>query len=168
VERVFLGLGSNLGDRLGNLRQALCLLGQTGTVTSASSLYETEPVGYAVQGWFLNGACELRTGSQMDELLAQVKSIEEGMGRTPGFRNAPRIIDIDILLAGDLLLDLPDLQIPHPRLPQRRFVLAPLAEIAGEVIHPALHRTIQELLNSLPQAEAVGLWGPPDVWFPPC
>ncbi|MBI2845399.1 MAG: 2-amino-4-hydroxy-6-hydroxymethyldihydropteridine diphosphokinase [Chloroflexi bacterium] len=146
---VYLGMGSNLGDREKNLNLALEKLGRVGKVTEVSSLYETEPVGYQDQPWFLNMVCELQTELSPHELLQSLKAIEKNMGRTPGPRFGPRPIDLDILLYKDLVLNTPELIIPHPRLAERAFVLIPLAEIAPQVLHPVLKKTIQELRDSL-------------------
>lgn len=143
---VHLGLGGNLGDREENLKQALTSLNRFGKVEAVSSCFETEPVGYRNQPDFLNLACRMTTGCAPHELLRALKSLEEEMGRQAGFRNAPRPIDVDILFFDDLVIETPDLVIPHPRIHERAFVLAPLAEIAPEFVHPTLKRTIRELL----------------------
>ncbi len=151
----YLGLGSNMGDREDNLRQALSLLGEKGQITARSSVYETEPWGYTDQPNFLNMACGLRTPLAPRELLALAQGVERGLGRERAIRYGPRTIDVDILLYGDLVIDTPDLQIPHPGIPERAFVLAPLAEIAPEAEHPVLKRRIGELLADAPGRETV-------------
>lgn len=145
---VFLGLGSNLGDREGNILEALSLLGRTVALDRVSSFYETEPVGYLAQPSFINAVCSAQTAITPEDLLILVKSIEARLGRLPTFRNGPRTIDIDILSYGELVLETDDLVIPHPRLAERPFVLMPLAEIAPDWKHPVLGKTAQELASA--------------------
>jgi len=142
----FLGLGSNLGNRRLNLARACRLLEEGGVkVRRASSLYRTQPVGYAKQPWFYNQALEVETPLSPFRLLAAAKNIEHLLKREPAFRNGPRRIDIDILLAGKTVLLTRRLVIPHPRLAKRNFVLKPLSEIAAGAIHPILHESIEAL-----------------------
>lgn len=148
---VYLGLGSNLGDKAENLRAALRLLGggQPGvspaaTVISVSSLYRTDPVGYLDQDWFLNAAARLETRLSPHELLTRLLAIERQLGRVRTVSNGPRSIDLDILLWDDLIVREDDLVIPHPRLHERLFVLEPLAEIAADVRHSVLGIAIAE------------------------
>jgi 2-amino-4-hydroxy-6-hydroxymethyldihydropteridine diphosphokinase len=154
-ERVYLSLGSNVGDREANLQTAIERLGQAGTVVAVSSFYETEPVEFTTQAWFLNCAVLLETGRMPAQLLAAVLEVERAMGRRRVQNKGPRNIDIDILLFGDAIVKTPGLTIPHPALHQRRFVLEPLAEIAAEQRHPVLNKTIQELRNLLPAGQIV-------------
>jgi 2-amino-4-hydroxy-6-hydroxymethyldihydropteridine diphosphokinase len=147
----YLSLGSNLGDREGNLREAIARLGELGSVSRVSALYETEPVEVAgQQPWFLNCAAAVETELTPLEFLKRMLAIEQAMGRKRTQPKGPRTIDMDIIFFGDELLDTKKLSVPHPAMQHRRFVLAPLAEIAPETMHPVLHRTARELLNSLP------------------
>ena len=150
----YLSLGSNLGDRAANLRQAIALLGNLGTATAVSSLYETEPVEVeSSQPWFVNMVVALETELTPQELLSRTLEIERGMGRQRTSLKGPRIIDIDIVILGDTILDTPGLVIPHPSMHRRRFVLEPLAEIAPDIEHPVLHKRASDLLRGLPQGE---------------
>ena len=145
----FLSLGSNLGNRSRNLARAGRLLCESGVdILAASSIYLTEPVDKADQPWFANQVLEVRSSLDPPSLLRLAKSIEKKMKRVPTVAKGPRTIDIDILLAGEIVMDTPDLVIPHPRLAQRNFVLVPFGEIAPETRHPALGMTIRELASS--------------------
>ena len=158
LKRVYLSLGSNLGDRVSNLMSAIEKLGALGTVLHVSSLYETEPVEVTqTQPWFLNCAVALETEKMPKQLLSATQDIEREMGRRrlPNSTKGPRPIDIDILLFGNSIVDTPQLVIPHPNLHTRRFVLEPLAEIAPDQRHPVLKRTIRELRDALPAGQAV-------------
>jgi 2-amino-4-hydroxy-6-hydroxymethyldihydropteridine diphosphokinase len=150
----YLGLGSNLGDREENLRQALIRLSPNATVEKLSAIYETEPVGYKEQPLFLNLVCRISTDLPPDELLCFAKKIETEMGRVPSFPNAPRIVDIDILLYDNAIMETQNLTVPHPRLRDRAFVLIPLSEIAPDLIHPEFEKTISQLANAVEGREA--------------
>jgi 2-amino-4-hydroxy-6-hydroxymethyldihydropteridine diphosphokinase len=152
---VYLSLGSNVGDREAQLQDALAKLAAVGSVVATSSFYETEPVEFTRQPWFLNCAIALETNKTPEQLMAAILRIEEEMGRRRVQKKGPRSIDIDILLFGDTIINHPELTIPHPAIQQRRFVLEPLAEIAPELLHPVLKKTIGELLDSLPPGQVV-------------
>ena len=146
----YLGLGTNLGDRWANLRGALRLLaaGPGLRLLRCSQAYETEPWGVAEQPRFLNCAAEVAVALEPETLLARCKAVEEHLGRLPGPRWGPRLIDVDILLYGAQVVELPHLEIPHPRLHLRAFALTPLAELAPAAVHPSLSRSIGELAQS--------------------
>lgn len=144
--RVYLSLGSNLGDRKANLEKALQLLGERLDIERVSSLYETEPVGYAAQPLFLNAVCRAQTDLGPLQLLSLVKGIEASLGRVPSFPNAPRPIDLDIIFHGDLIMQTPELTIPHPRLEERAFVLIPLLELDAALVHPGSGERISDLV----------------------
>lgn len=152
----YLGLGSNLGEREENLRQALTLLSAKVNLEEVSSVYETEPVGFKEQPLFLNMTCRISTNLPPEELFHLAKDIETRMGRVPSFPNAPRIIDIDILFYDNTIMETQNLTIPHPRLHGRAFVLIPLAEIAPDLVHPRLSKSIAHLVKDVEGQE--GVW----------
>lgn len=159
--RVLLGLGANLGDPAAQLARAVLRLGDVVRVTGVSSLYRSEPVGFREQPDFLNAVCAAETTLSPAELLVATQAVEREMGREPSFRNGPRPLDIDLLAYDGLVLDSPDLVLPHPGIAHRGFVLHPLAEVAPGWRHPVLDRTARELLLSAPLLERVERWGPP-------
>jgi 2-amino-4-hydroxy-6-hydroxymethyldihydropteridine diphosphokinase len=146
MNTVYLSLGSNVGNREENLRAAIAALGNAGVrVTRVSSLYETEPVDFLEQAWFLNCAVQGETDVRALELLRALRGIELQMGSKKLVAKGPRLIDMDILLYGSETIDSPELQVPHPRMHLRRFVLLPLAEIAPALEHPLWRRTVSEM-----------------------
>ena len=149
MKRIFLSLGSNLGDRAANIQTALGHLNASGVpVSRLSPIYETEPTGFTDQPWFLNAVAEAHCTLLPQQLLQCVKKIEALMLRKPAVRNGPRVIDIDILFYQSAVIHTRDLEIPHPRLRERRFVLAPMADLAPNWRDPVTRRTIAELLET--------------------
>jgi 2-amino-4-hydroxy-6-hydroxymethyldihydropteridine diphosphokinase len=155
MQKAYISAGTNLGDRKANLESALISLAEGCSVCRVSSFFETEPVGYLDQPWFLNIAIEVETGLTPLQLLNLCKSIEESCGRTRSFPNAPRTLDLDILLFDALIITEEGLSIPHPRMAERKFVLVPLAQIAPDVMHPVLKKSIQSLLEACPDKSTV-------------
>lgn len=155
-QTVYLSLGSNVGDGARNLQDAIAALGKSSVqVERVSSVYETEPVDYLDQPWFLNCVVQAETELPALGLLHTLRGIEAEMGSTKLIAKGPRLIDIDILLYGNEIIDTPELQVPHSRMHLRRFVLQPLAEIAGDVQHPVSQLSISELLTRTPDKSAV-------------
>ena len=143
---VYLALGSNLGDRVQNLKAAVTALSPQMVVKAKSNVYETLPWGYEDQPRFLNMALKAETYLKPEPLLKHLKRLEIALGRKASFQNGPRLIDIDILLYDDLVLDTPALTIPHPHMHERGFVLLPLTDIAPDLIHPLTKKSVQEML----------------------
>jgi len=142
---VFIAFGSNQGNREGFIQQAITVIKQKYTVTKISSLYETDPVGYLDQGMFLNGVLEAHTSATANDVLLFLQSVEAKLDRVRTIKNGPRTIDLDVLLYGGETIKTQNLEIPHPRMHQRLFVLEPLNEIAPDVIHPVLNKSINEI-----------------------
>ena len=152
---VYLSLGSNVGDREAQLRKAILDLQSLGTILRVSAFYETEPVEYIDQPWFLNCVVAMETRLSPQILMKKLLSIEEEMGRRRIQQKGPRSIDIDILMFDAVVTKSKDLTIPHPAMHERRFVLEPMAEIAPEARHPLLHKSVSELLKELPPGQTV-------------
>ncbi len=161
IETVYLGFGSNLGEKRENCYNALLYLKRSPEIflRRLSSLYKTDPVGFKEQDWFLNGVVELETSLTPGRLFRLLKDIEKRVGRYPTFPMGPRVIDLDILLYGSRIVKDGGLEIPHPRMHERGFVLYPLVEIAPGAFHPVLKKTARELLDSLKDREGVEFWG---------
>ena len=156
----YIGLGSNLGDRMATLRTAVQRLESLGRLSGVSSLYETVPVGYLEQPAFLNAVVALNTDLAPVDLLQALLGIERDLGRTRSFRNAPRTIDLDLLLVDDVTLETTEMTLPHPRLHERAFALVPLAELAPEMVHPVSGQTMRQLLSALPDRGGVEIHAP--------
>lgn len=156
----YIGLGSNLGNRMATLRTAVQRLDNLGRITGVSSLYETEPVGYLEQPAFLNAVVALDTELAPVDLLQALLGIEHDLGRTRSFANAPRTLDLDLLLVDDVTLDTNYLTLPHPRLHERAFVLVPLAELVPEMVHPVTGQTVREMVRALPDRGGVEVYAP--------
>ena len=155
--RALIGIGSNIGLAAENCEKAIALINKSESVnvTAQSSLYESEPVGKADQAWFVNAAIEVHTTLAPEELLQLLLNIEQDFGRTRKEKWGPRIIDLDILDYEGIIIDSKILTLPHPEMAQRRFVLEPLSEIAGETVHPLEKKTILDLLKELPKTPVV-------------
>ena len=162
ASKAYVALGSNLGDRTGNLLLAVRgMMEAVLMVTRVSSIYETQPVSEVQQQPFLNMVVEL--GNPLpapEQVMARLLRIEYALGRIRDIKDGPRTIDLDLLLYGDLKSDTAFLKLPHPRMYERRFVLEPLAEIAPRIVHPTMHRSITEMLEGLADKSAVKVWTP--------
>ena len=155
---VFIGIGSNIGNKEENIRSSIKLMKKKCRILKTSSLYETEPVGYKEQDWFLNCAIEAETKIEPLELLEFLKSIEKNIGRVKEIKNGPRIIDMDILFYDDKIINESELIIPHPRLHERLFVLEPLKEIAPELVHPVFGKSIGEIYSEAKNGHEIRLF----------
>jgi 2-amino-4-hydroxy-6-hydroxymethyldihydropteridine diphosphokinase len=157
---VFLGLGSNIGDKHHNLRMAIKELSRTTgiTVLKTSPLYKSAPWGYKDQDWFLNGAVEISTTLSPLELLHAVKNIESRLGRQPGPQWGPRVIDIDILLYNQEIIQTPELTIPHPFVTERLFVLIPLLDLDSDLRHPQTNVPLKDSLQKLDRQGKIVPW----------
>jgi 2-amino-4-hydroxy-6-hydroxymethyldihydropteridine diphosphokinase len=143
---VFLALGSNLGDRASNLKEAIASLSPQMEVKARSKVYETPPWGYSEQEKFLNQVLKVKTYLEPEQLLKHLKRLEVALGRATSFRNGPRLIDIDILFYDDLVFESPALVIPHPRVHERGFVLLPMMDIAPDFMHPVKQKSVRDLI----------------------
>ena len=158
---IYLSLGSNLGDRAANLESAIAALPEIGVrVLRRSALYETEPVDFLAQPWFLNCVVEAETSLPPELLLAALQGIERQMGSRKLVARGPRLIDLDVLFYDSAVLRTAEIEIPHPRMAERRFVLVPLAELAPELRHPVFQSTIAELLRTTRDTSVVRVWEP--------
>lgn len=158
IHTAYLGIGTNVGDRAANLRAALAGIAQVATLRGESGVYETEPVGYADQRSFWNMVVKITTSLTPHELLARLIGVEETLGRQRTFRNAPRIIDLDILLFGDVVLNEAGIELPHPRMTERAFVLRPLVELDPGLVHPVSGERFADILahGSFEKVERLG------------
>lgn len=154
---VFVGLGSNIEDRQAHIEDAFAELAKIGHGFLVSSLYETTPVGLVEQPEFLNAVCRFETTLSPEKLFAYIQGIEAGHGRQRDIVNGPRTLDLDILLYDNLIMNTSELQIPHPRMAERAFVLVPLKELAPGLFHPILKKSIKELLGGLGSTRGVTL-----------
>ena len=159
MAEAYIALGSNLGNKEENIRRAINLVREKCNILDFSSIYETEPIGYKEQDSFLNCVVKVETDLEPKELLDFVLSIEKRLGRVRTFKNAPRIIDLDILFYENKVINYNGLIIPHPRLHERAFVLEPIKEISGNLIHPVLKNSIMEIHKNLKSKEWIKLYG---------
>ena len=160
---IYLSLGSNLGDRAGNLSRAIEALATIGVpVLRRSSIYETEPVDFVAQPWFLNCVVEAETSLMPRQLLIELQAIERKFGSQKLVPRGPRIVDLDVLFYGSEVIHAAGMEIPHPRLTERRFVLVPLAELVPEFLHPVLRTSAAELLATAHDRSVVRIWQVPE------
>ncbi|MEN9938357.1 MAG: hypothetical protein RLZZ387_4936 [Chloroflexota bacterium] len=159
-QRVYIGLGSNLGDRVAKLSEAVRHLQEVIAVERVSNLYVAAPLGYVHDDAFINAVVQGTTSMKPMDLLRSLQQIERAMGRRVGVEYGPRPIDLDLLLFGTFQMETLELTLPHPRLPQRAFVLKPLAELAPDLMHPVLYYTVTQLLQDVNEAEQVRLYEP--------
>lgn len=150
---IFLALGSNVGNRKKNIEEAILRIGKEVSVIKVASIYETSPVGFKDQNNFLNTVVQVKTDKDPVGLLLYIKEIEEQIGRIKRFRNGPREIDIDLILFEDIVLNSDSLNLPHPRLHLRDFVLLPLNEISSKIVHPVLGKSIKELVEEVNEGD---------------
>ncbi len=161
AKTIYLSLGSNVGDRAAQIARAVEALAAAGLrVARQSSLYSTEPLDVPTQSWFLNCVLEAETDLMPRQLLCVLQGVERSLGRKKLVRRGPRAIDIDLLLHGASVVHAAELEVPHPRMAERRFVLVPLAELAPMLRHPTLHKTVSELLAETPDRSSVRRWRP--------
>jgi len=153
----YIGVGSNVGKKILLCQEAISeiIKSDRNRLLAQSSFYKTEPLGYTNQDWFVNGVIKIETDLTPHELLQALKTIESHLGRRETFRWGPRTIDLDLLFYDEEQIQLEDLQVPHPRLHERQFVLIPLAEIVPHLLHPVLKKTVQKLLNGLKEDQGV-------------
>ena len=153
----YIGIGSNIGDKVNQCEKAISEILKVDhhKLLAKSSLFKTQPIGYTSQDWFVNGVIKIETDLEAHELLRKLKTIESQLGRTETFRWGPRTIDLDILFFDDAEIHNEELQVPHPSIQERQFVLIPLAEIDRYLIHPVLKKTVQELLNNIKEDQGV-------------
>jgi 2-amino-4-hydroxy-6-hydroxymethyldihydropteridine diphosphokinase len=153
----YIGIGSNIGDKVNQCEKAISEILKVDhhKLLAKSSLFKTQPTGYTSQDWFVNGVIKIETDLEAHELLRKLKAIESQLGRTETFRWGPRTIDLDILFFDDAEIHTEELQVPHPSIQERQFVLIPLAEIDRYLIHPVLKKTVQELLNNIKKDQGV-------------
>ncbi|MFI5322125.1 MAG: 2-amino-4-hydroxy-6-hydroxymethyldihydropteridine diphosphokinase [Thermodesulfobacteriota bacterium] len=165
MPRVFIGIGSNLGDRINNCKKALSEIRGFSEIVRVSSVYETEPVGNEDQPEFINCAAEIETVLTPRELMERLHSVEDKLERTRGERWGPRTIDLDIIFYDDLIIDTDELTIPHVSVHTRRFVLEPICELDPQLVHPGFGVHVYELLNDLEDAKQVVKTGEPSTLF---
>jgi 2-amino-4-hydroxy-6-hydroxymethyldihydropteridine diphosphokinase len=153
----YIGIGSNLGDKIAHCEKAISeiLNIDCHRLLSRSSLFNTHPIGYTAQDWFVNGVIKIETDLEPLDLYRVLKAIEIRLGRKETFRGGPRVIDLDLLLFDDRRIETEELQVPHPRLHERQFVLIPLSEIERNLIHPVLKKTVGELLEEIEEDQGV-------------